>query len=305
MSSTDPSSSHSPLSMGPLGPWLPTRTERLIIQPSQAEWILEHCNTQNRNISKTHLDYISGSIKGGFWVVNGATIVFSKRGVLFDGQHRLRACVETDTPIETLVFFGADEDAFRRIDQTRKSRDFSDILAIECYSHARPLAATVKVITLWDRGHRTTEVVGGYVDIEVLRQKLIDNPDILSSVSMPYSGKKSLIAVPRIMFSCHYLFGRVSAGDRDRFFDSLASGANLNLGDPILALRQRLYTDSEVSGGRKSHFKRTGNDLAFSHFNLMVRAWNHWRSGIKISKLIIPSRKFGESIIMDKIPDIK
>lgn len=76
-------------------------------------------------------------MKKGLWRVNGETIIFNKSGELSNGQHRLSACVEANTPFLAIVLCNVDDDAFATID-TGKIRSGGDVLylsGVEKYSN--------------------------------------------------------------------------------------------------------------------------------------------------------------------------
>ena len=76
-----------------------------LITPDQARQYLAF-NTNNRNLRKAHVEKLANDIKNGRWVYNSATIVFNGDGTLLDGQHRLAAIIDADTPVKVAVARG-------------------------------------------------------------------------------------------------------------------------------------------------------------------------------------------------------
>ena len=98
------------------------------ITPDLARAMLK-TNTHNRKTRPVAIGAMARDMQNGQWLVNGDTIRFYDGNVLADGQHRLIACIEADTPFTTLVVRGLPEEAGRTIDQGLK-RTAADVLAL-------------------------------------------------------------------------------------------------------------------------------------------------------------------------------
>ena len=117
---------------------------REIITPEVAKALLNK-NTNNRNITQSHLALIKSEILSGKWQYNGQPIIVGNTGRLLDGQHRLTAVVETGIPIDTAIIKGIDEDAFVTID-TGKVRGGADVLSIAGSKHGSHVASAIRKI---------------------------------------------------------------------------------------------------------------------------------------------------------------
>lgn len=98
------------------------------ITPDVAKEMLER-NIANRDRKR---EPIVKAIKDGEWLLNGATIVFSDKGVLLDGQNRLYACISSGIPIDTIVVRGIKIDAQETMD-TNVKRSVRDYLKMRGY----------------------------------------------------------------------------------------------------------------------------------------------------------------------------
>lgn len=103
--------------------------ERVIVTPEMAMQLLEH-NKTNRPVSTPHVHRIAAQIIAGKWRFNGDTIKVAKDGDVLDGQHRLWAVVEAKKPIDTIIIYGIERDAFATVDTLRKPRSGADILSL-------------------------------------------------------------------------------------------------------------------------------------------------------------------------------
>lgn len=105
------------------------RTGVETITPEIAREYLK-ANTSNRPMSNGHVETISNQMKKGEFLLNGESIIFSNEGVLMQGQHRLAACVKSNTPFQSVVVRGIPYSSFHTLDSGR-NRSTSDIFAIQ------------------------------------------------------------------------------------------------------------------------------------------------------------------------------
>src|SRR5258706_3163265 len=109
------------------------KSEIEVISPRVAEEWLKTMKS-NRPQSDAMVYEYATSMQAGRWVVNGETIKFDKDGHLFDGQHRLLACMISGKPFKTYVIRGiTDEGAFATVD-VGKLRTHGDIFHLDGYA---------------------------------------------------------------------------------------------------------------------------------------------------------------------------
>ena len=98
------------------------------ITPMLAERWLSKVPDFQRKIDAKQVRKLVIAIQRKEWRQNGATIVFNENDELIDGQHRLKAVVESGATIESLVIRGVSsgEDTFHTIgdDKPRRLVDF-------------------------------------------------------------------------------------------------------------------------------------------------------------------------------------
>jgi hypothetical protein len=107
----------------------PIRSEMVTVTPAMAIRWLENANIRNRKLSQNHINKLARDIKNGQWKLTHAGIAFDPNGVLLDGQHRLWAIVESETPIDLMVFYNVPNEALMAID-CGKSRNVVDVLKL-------------------------------------------------------------------------------------------------------------------------------------------------------------------------------
>lgn len=115
------------------------------ITPEIAESYLETNYENNRKLSQRIVNGYAEDMKRGNWLLNPAAhIVFCKDGTLYDGQHRLYACVQAGVPFVTYVTRGCDPRLYHVID-TGRSRTAADVLGRQ-FGQSRNVVALAKVV---------------------------------------------------------------------------------------------------------------------------------------------------------------
>lgn len=114
------------------------KTHSVRIWPTDAESILSKAPTAQRNCQKRLVARYSKMIAAGQWKHNGETIKIGADGAPYDGQHRLRAVVESKCPIVTEVTFGYNIEEIATVDRGR----------------SRTLVDSAKILFGEDRGHQ-------------------------------------------------------------------------------------------------------------------------------------------------------
>lgn len=100
------------------------RCDIIKITPEQASMLLEFNNTNNRKISKGAVALLKNQINKGEFCLSNDFISFNNKGVLTNGQHRLKAIAESKVEAtETGVVFGVEH--FMAMD-TGKKRSLVD-----------------------------------------------------------------------------------------------------------------------------------------------------------------------------------
>lgn len=77
-----------------------------VITPEMAVKMLALNAHNNRKKKPRRIPRYISDMKSGSWMTTHEGVAFNALGELMDGQNRLMACIEADTPFTTLVFFG-------------------------------------------------------------------------------------------------------------------------------------------------------------------------------------------------------
>ncbi len=250
----------------------PTRL-RMLVSPATAKYWLETTNVKNRPLSEMHWMKIWLDIVEGRWKYNGEPIGFGTNGTLLNGQHRLRACAESNLAIDTDVIFGLDPEAMETID-IGKVRTAANIAHLEGIENASAACAAAVLILLHENGGIQQFGNGRIVSKTKVNERLRSDPRI-SEVAGHASHLGRGLASPRVMTFCYYIFSPQSPELAERFFDQLDSGTGLNEHNPVYLLRERLRTNSA------SKAKLPLAEI----IALFFKAWGAYRNGKSVKCL--------------------
>lgn len=100
------------------------KTELIKMTPELAADYLKK-NTSNRPLRKSGIDYISGIITRGEWIVTHQGIAIDENDLLIDGQHRLNGIIKSGVAVEILVTTGLPKESYQAIDG-QISRNLTD-----------------------------------------------------------------------------------------------------------------------------------------------------------------------------------
>jgi hypothetical protein len=97
-----------------------------------------------------------------------------------------------------------------------------------------------------------------------------------------------------VFTALHLILGTRNAEIADAFFRAVEDGINLQPGNPVLALRKKMITDS-VAGTRV----RRQNQYAMA---LAIKAWNAWITGRQMHSLRWGSQEDFPAVVLPAPP---
>lgn len=250
------------------------KAEVEVITPERARELLRG-NQRNRPLRKAYVRILSEEMKAKKWTFNGVPIIFNGK-LLIDGQHRLEACVHSNTPFKTLVVSEVDADAFVTIDVGKK-RTAADTLSTKGEQNAAVLAAAATIVDIY-YGRQVESLqrftAGTRGNNRVVTEALKTFPAIRQSVTHCVARPTKLVP-GSILAACHYIFSRIDTVLADLFIERLATGTNIAEGSPMAELHARLI-DNYTSSRKHSRGYVT---------SLIIKAWNAERTGRNIKRL--------------------
>lgn len=207
-----------------------------------AQALLEH-NTHNRPIQDQHVKRIAGQIVSGKWRYNGDTIKVSVDGGVLDGQHRLWAVMESKIPIETVIVYGIEKEAFATIDTLRRPRSGADVLALNGVSRYRAsTSAALQWLIRWQRG-----CIENYRDAK----NRVENSDVELAYSENASMERAIERVqcvkglvnPALLGFFYFVLANRSPELAERMINTLSNPAGVQINDPFFRLRMYFNSD--------------------------------------------------------------
>lgn len=245
------------------------------ITPAKAKQYLATM-VRNRTLSDAKVMEYALAIDSGAWSVNGETVKFDEAGHLFDGQHRLEACVLADKAFRTYVVRGVkDARAMATVD-TGKTRTHTDVWTMAGHHNGALASSAANILYMYEKGRCTWKGVSGrrMSRSTTVGQKLKSMPMAASnlrkeellayaepimeklqeSVRFAISCRAKAIVPPAAVAALHFL--GVKRGFRsatETFLNDLGEGAGLCAGDPALTLREHINLRSR-SGVRLNRY---------------------------------------------------
>lgn len=233
--------------------------------PTWAKEILKHA-APNRSIRKRRVQLYGDAMRGNAWKLTGEPIIIDGMGRLLDGQHRLEACILSNTSFRTYLVEGeVDEDAMVAID-SGLSRGPGDALYFLGEQNVTIMAATVH----WLYRYQTDQIR--------MERTFQTRPELIEFVekhrealqrAIPYGKKLRKYMLPSMGAALYFLAERDDPELAPRVFNKLIVGGDYTHPTAILLLR-------EVLSNNKAYRKRLPvSDI----WALTVKAWNYERRG--------------------------
>lgn len=242
-----------------------------MITPSAAAKLLEG-NLNNRAIKRGLVNALAASMTNGSWKLNGETIKIGANGRLIDGQHRLIACVQSGVSFRTVIARDMPEDIFDTVD-TGITRSAADVLTCAGQPNANVLAAAMGIVWRWQNG-----ILGSTSTERMPKEEFITmlemHPDLQASTA-PARRISVYTGFVGPMTAFHYLFTKANPAKATEFFEGLETGAGLQTGSPILALR------NYMANVRTSNY--AGSARPKKVYAPIIKAWNAFCAGRQLS----------------------
>jgi len=252
------------------------------------QWLDSTDPSIQRRLSLNHVAYLAKEMENGHWDLNGQPIQIDKIGNVVNGQHRLNACIESNTPFTSLVVFNVETSAIKTIDEGAKARGISDFLDIRYNAkHSVTAAAAMRMVVFWDSGWRKSLGYGGTamknsstslkLSPAEAESFIKDNPEFfefIAEASSLHQAGENLVS-KSLFCGLLWLVERENPIHARAFFGKLSIGADISLTSPVLYLKNWLR---EHKGGHK--YNRG------SQIGMIIKCFNYYAEGVEVTKLI-------------------
>jgi hypothetical protein len=256
---------------------------RETVSPRKAMLWLKN-NVRNRPLSQLLVKNYAAAMKDGAWMLNGDAIRFNCNGDLIDGQHRLAACIKSDTPFECYVIRGLQHEAFDTIDQGRR-RSLSDVFARDGYKNYKTLAAATRWFWLYGRGFKC---FGETLRPDKAHELIEANPSLHHAADAALRlYREQRLVNPGLLAFLIFVTGQSDQDKADTFWASAITGQDLTKGSAAHLLHKRLVANATA--------------VARLHVNTIaaigIKAWNAY-----ITKTPIATLRWSEN---EEFPTVK
>jgi len=266
----------------PLPPLAPGEMHMQVVDvtPAQAQAWLDN-EGANRRLKKRTVERYAAFMLRGEWRMTAEPIKLDAQASVRDGQHRLAAIVLSGMTVPLLVIRGVTEDAFDVMD-TGKARTPADVLSIHGYTTTVGKAAAIRSLILIERqGHVNPSTVAA--------RALYSGPVVLAyaqqhpEIEETYPLAQTLAAAglqggPGTWAAALTLLWRIDQDATREMVRYLLSGAGMNAGHPLLALRNRAVN-------RDARLYTRGPEGRQELLGMIIKAWNAWRQGESLTRL--------------------
>ena len=253
-----------------------------IVTPEMARKWLEN-NTANRPVSPTTVAQYGRDMALGKWLLTGEVIQFGTSGRLLNGQHRLLACIQSDTPFTTMVVRNiAEEDDVMDVIDTGKKRTFGGALTIHGERDANNLSGVINLCWRYEKHRLSQSDWPTHADSFAW---LAANPDVRQANGVAAMVYKQIHAQRAPVGAAFYLNARIDNEAANEFWNLASTGEGLEAESAILAYRRWVIG---TLARRERPIQKTW--LAYA-----LKAMLYWREGRKVRLLSIrPSEPMPE-----------
>lgn len=252
---------------------LPPAPRWVFVTLELAEFWLHH-NEHNRMRYKSTWSRYAEAMSRGKFLHNGQVNIIlagtaDEPVELLNGQHQLEALLMYGEPMWMLLSERIAPETWATMDGGKPRHFTHDLERLGVPNAARVSAAT-RMLYLWLKGDPRDRIKVERFD---LLDFYLDHRDIDLSVRAATGISRSVRGSASVLAAAHYRCRQVDAGDADRFFSSLTTGADLSTTSPLLHLRKYLI----MVGASKDHVEQD------TRLGMIATAWNLWRDGYNVT----------------------
>lgn len=232
--------------------------EKIEITPEMAAVGLGRA-TQNRRVSEPRVNELATIITDGEWNFDGSPIRFDCEGGMFDGKHRLLACVKANKPILSCVVYGLPVEAIKTVD-TNRVRTAGDQLAILGVHYSYQTAAAARWLIAIKQGKFSKQRLANEVTKLAVKHQAMSE-----SVALCY---QAMGVAPSLISAIHYATAHLvgQSEQADRFAEAFVSGVSSMENCPAIAWREHILRQRLVRQRLTKEYQLYGTIYAWNKF---------------------------------------
>ena len=238
--------------------------EVLLVGPEEARALLERNAEFQRKVRPNRVQEYAEEMRAGRWCDNGETIKMDELGRLIDGQHRLRAVIESGTAQVMTVAYGLPADAYKTID-AGLGRRLTDVTVAKA-----PACTIGKVFCIWEKTGSITGVFSAHM---VTRGEVLEYIDghldeIMRAVTPSWGLKDAFGSWPLIPYAAAWAVIEDRAGAaRAEEFRRILSRSKGYVAENVARDFDRSYAKIKKKGDREALIR------------LLLFMWSRWELG--------------------------
>jgi hypothetical protein len=256
-----------------------------LITPQKAQEILDKNKAsgfEQRKVNKLNVEKLSKVMEAGhFHGELAEPIAITADDELVNGQHRLKAVIESGCSQQMIVVRNADAEAFKYLDNVGKPRTNADILKLAGKQYSAEKAAAMRIIDLYEMQSAQIGASSKILGAEVLERvdkygdkylnTFAQSAQVLYGVGLRVSTSLAGLAIG-------------FEDDKDNtlllteWVDGITKGKGLykSGGDPRLAL---------MKYGMANKGRASNQNSFIEDFKAYVYCWNKWIAGAEVKRL--------------------
>lgn len=247
------------------------------VTPALAKQMLKS-SARNRALSSALVKKYKHEMEIGQWQPHASVIYIDSGGNLIDGQHRLRAVIESGMGQWFIVSRGIAPSAFHIIDRGKR-RSVADMLSVMGEKNCNVMAALLSGVARFRRDPEELGMAGGVLGqptVAEMFKVLADDSDGVRWAVAISNRYRMLHFIPQsVVATMAYLCSKMSDKETaEEFLRSITEGDGLTKGSPEFLFRKRLFS-------QKPHAKLAPRVM----YALFVKTWNSWINGIETKQI--------------------
>lgn len=233
---------------------------------------------KNRKPVKSAVNQYAVSILGCLWGFNPQPIIFSDKGNLMDGRHRMLAIIASGIAIPLVVIRGVPASSFDVVDGGT-SRSLKQVMKMENIPMADAVASIVRTVIVYESMNYTKlSHAGGVCNREALLFYHNHTDEVIRAAEWGVKIKEGKHGTLGAGGFLAYILFAIAPKKAAEFLEGIATGANLPTGSPILRYRNKYAALRAQATVHRN-----------TQVDMMFEAWNEWNGHeVKRMKMAIP-----------------
>lgn len=244
------------------------KVKLIVFTVEMAEEIISKPSTNYRKVKQHIVNQYAKDMKADKWVFCGDSIKFDVNGDCIDGQHRLRAIIQSGKPQMFIRVDGLDPESAKNMDSGFK-RSIEDYLRKQAEAYEAGATAIVKQVAILSRnsknmGHSMGNIGLSYSEVVDLYENDTEWYNKAAKYGKKVASESARILKPTEIGALYYYLSRIMRIDSDYIEDFFFKLCNASRND------KSIYNTTMKNLGDKEYIKRSGT----KRIDELILCWN-------------------------------